>query len=148
MEHPESESIRLAMDQAWRDHHHARDQTWRALLVEVALAAGMVVLGVRIANPMPTVAAGVLLILSTAFGMWMTIHHRGIEIRKFMHIMNCEEALGLHKPDLIADVKLPRPISFWDAARIWKTNTSLFILRMHIVIALFGVLYIVAKMRY
>ncbi len=36
------ESIRLAMDQAWRDHHHARDQTWKALQIVVVLGAGLV----------------------------------------------------------------------------------------------------------
>jgi len=146
MERPESESIRLAMDQAWRDHHHARDQTWKTLWFEIALAAGMVAIDTQTANPTATLVAGILLILSTLCGMWITLHHRTVEIRKFTHILNCEEALGLHAPDLIAGVKLPGPITFWDAFMIWKTNTALFILRMHIAMALFGVLYVVARL--
>jgi hypothetical protein len=145
MGHPEPESIRLAMDQAWRDHHHARDQTWKTLQVEVALAAGMVVVGAQIASPAATVVAGLILIVAAMFGIQVTLHHRKVEIRKFTHIMDCEEALGLHKPDLISDVKLPGPFSFWDALKFWETNTALFILRMHIAIALFGILYVAAR---
>jgi len=145
MEHPEPESIRVAMDQAWRDHHHVRNQTWRTILVDLALAAGMVAVGVQFDSPAPAVAAGVLLVLCAMCGIGITLQHRQVEIRKFTHIMNCEEALGLHTPNLIADVKLPGPFTFWDALKFWKTNTLLFILRMHIAIALFGILYVTAK---
>lgn len=34
MKMPKNESVRIAMDQAWRDHHHARNQTWRALQMD------------------------------------------------------------------------------------------------------------------
>jgi hypothetical protein len=148
MEHAEPESIRLAMDQAWRDHHHVRDQTWRALPVELVLAAGMVVIGVQFDSPTPTVAAGALLVLCAMCSVGMTLQHRKVEIRKFTHIMNCEEALGLHTPGLIANVKLPGPFTVSDALKVWKTNTLLFILRMHIAIALFGVIYVIAKLWY
>jgi hypothetical protein len=148
MEHPEPESIRLAMDQAWRDHHHVRDQTWKTLYVEAAIAAGVVVVGAQIANSTATVVAGLMLIVAVMFGIQATLHHRKVEIRKFTHIMNCEEVLGLHGVDLIADVKLPGPFSFWDALKFWKTNTVLFILRMHIAIALFGILYVVSRLGY
>ena len=140
--HPEPESIRFAMDQAWRDHHHARDQTWKAVQAEIALAAGMVGVDVQFAKSGATIAAGALLLLATIFGMCISLHHRKLEIRKFKHIMNCEKALGLHRSDLISDVALPRPIRIWDIFLIWKTNTALFILRMHFSIAVFAVLFV------
>ncbi|MBW2737280.1 MAG: hypothetical protein JRE64_00235, partial [Deltaproteobacteria bacterium] len=42
MNDPDKESVIAAMDQAWRDHHHARDQTWKALQIEAVLGAGLV----------------------------------------------------------------------------------------------------------
>ena len=39
MEQPPSpESIRTAMSLAWSDHHHMREQTWKALQMEFVLA--------------------------------------------------------------------------------------------------------------
>ena len=35
------------------------------------------------------------------FGLWVTKNHRVLERREFIHIMNCEEWLGLHQDRLI-----------------------------------------------
>ena len=145
MKEPEQESIRMAMDQAWRDHHHARDQTWRAVQIEAVLAAGMVGVDFQLENVGATLAAGILVIISAMFGILISLHHRKLEIRKFTHIMNCEEALGLHQPNLISNVSLPSPINFWDAFRFQKMNTALFILRMHVAIMAFAIIFIVAR---
>jgi hypothetical protein len=40
-------------------------------------------------------------VFSACFGIWITLNHRKLERRKFIHIMNCEEVLGLHRDDLI-----------------------------------------------
>jgi len=135
------DSIRIAMDQAWRDHHHARDQTWKALQTEAALAAGIVGVHVQIKPPEATVGAAVLTLVAVVFGVGISLHHRRLEVRKFEHILHCEEALGLHGPGLISGVKLPTPIHLHDALRLTETNTALFILRMHLTIAAFAVLF-------
>jgi len=145
MQEPEQESIRMAMDQAWRDHHHARDQTWRAVQIEALLAAGIVGVDFQMENFGATLAAGILVIIAAMFGIMISLHHRKLEIRKFTHIMNCEEALGLHQPNLIDKVSLPSPITFWDAFRFRKMNTALFILRMHVAIMAFAAIFIVAR---
>ena len=145
MQEPEQESIRMAMDQAWRDHHHARDQTWRAVQIEALLAAGIVGVDFQMENFGATLAAGILVIIAAMFGIMISLHHRKLEIRKFTHIMNCEEALGLHQPNLIDKVSLPSPITFWDAFHFRKMNTALFILRMHVAIMVFAVIFIVAR---
>jgi hypothetical protein len=142
------ESIRLAMDLAWRDHHHMREQTWRALQVEAALAAGLVGIDWQIQNIYVTVATGILVMLASVYGVLITLHHRKGEIRKFTHILNCEEALGLHTDSLLPlkTTKLPTPLRFVDALNPRVQNTSAFILRMHTAILIFAVLYIVGRL--
>ncbi len=150
MDKPEPESIRLAMDQAWRDHHHARDQTWKAVHMEVILAVGLVTVDAQFHNPVVTTVAALLVILASVFGVWISLHHRKLERRKFRHILNCEEALGLHRDDLIPasgehGVALPAEIRFRDAFRLSVRNTAVFILRMHLAIMLFAILLVVAR---
>lgn len=142
------ESIRLAMELAWRDHHHMREQTWRALQVEAALAAGLVGIDWQIQNIYVTVAAGTLVMLASIYGVLITFHHRRGEIRKFTHIVNCEEALGLHADDLLPPdtIKLPKALKFIDALNPRVQNTSVFILRMHTAVMIFAVLYIVGRL--
>jgi hypothetical protein len=137
------DSIRAAMADAWRDHHHARDQTWHALQIEAAMAAGLLGVDVRLDQAGATLGAAMLTVMATVFGMGISLHHRKLEIRKFEHILNCERALGLHRADLISGVQLPGPVRLHDVLLIWKTNTALFILRMHFTIAAFAVLYAV-----
>ena len=143
-EESEGESIRMAMNQAWQDHHHTRDQTWKALQAELLICAGVIGINWQIQSFWITVSSGILLFIVTLCGIQITLRHRNkVELRKFDHIMNCEEALGLHRHDLISNVKRPEPISFWDAFRPEKANTALFILRMHIAIWVFSILFIV-----
>jgi hypothetical protein len=144
---PDLESIRLAMDLAWRDHHHMREQTWRALQIEAALAAGLVGVDWQLQNIYVTIATGILVVIASTFGVLITLHHRRGEIRKFTHIVNCEEALGLHRKDLLppSTTEIPKPIRFIDAFNPWIQNTSAFILRMHIAILVFAALYLVGR---
>jgi hypothetical protein len=98
---PSPEDLRAAMEAAWRDHHHARDQTWKLLAMVALLAVGLVVLDGRFANFWLTLCAGVLVILAAACAAEVTLSHRRLERRKFIHISNCEELLGLHRDDVI-----------------------------------------------
>ena len=76
MQELEQESIRLAMDQAWRDHHHARDQTWKAVQIEAVLAAGIVGVDFQLGNVGATIAAGVLVIIAAIFGITRQVVRR------------------------------------------------------------------------
>lgn len=140
---PDKESIRAVMDQAWRDHHHARDQTWRALQIEFLIVAAVVGVNWQIESPFAAAISGFLILFTALSGIQITLHHRNrVEITKFRHIMHCEEALGLHSPELIDGVTMPKPIKFWHVFAPWKGNTALFILRMHVVILVFSVLFL------
>ena len=141
----DNDSIQLAMDQAWRDHHHTRDQTWKALQIEFLVVAGLVGADWQLQSSLVTIVAAILVCIVTVSGIQITLRHRNsVEVRKFEHIMNCEEALGLHTDSLICGVKPPSPISILDAFNPRKGNTALFILRMHLAImaaALFVLLF-------
>ncbi len=133
------ESIRLAMDQAWRDHQHTRDQTWKALQIEFLIIAGIVGANWHLQSPVVTVVGAVFVLIVVLCGVQITLRHRNsVEIRKFTHILNCEEALGLHEEGLISGVGPPDKITVWDAFRLGKGNTTLFILRMHLAIMAFA----------
>ena len=151
---PDDATVRLAMDLAWRDHHHARDQTWRAVQIEAVLGAGLVAVDSRFQNATATSAAAVLVIVATLFGILISLHHRRLERRKFIHIMNCEEYLGLRRRDLIPSyeqdpdggVRRPEAFSLWAVLNPWRHSTAIFILRMHISIAVFGMIVLGARL--
>ncbi len=139
------ESIRAAMDQAWSDHQHTRDQTWRTLQIEAALAAGLVSIQAQFENEVATTAAAVLVIVAAISGFAISLHHRKVEIQKFSHILNFEKELGLLQPHLIDGVKPPSEIRLWDVFLFWKGNTALFIMRMHVAIMVFALLFALTR---
>lgn len=154
VDRPDDDSVRLAMELAWRDHHHARDQTWRAVQIEAVLGAGLVTVETQFRNPVATLAAATLVILAALFGILISMHHRTLERRKFIHIMNCEEHLGLRRRDLIPSyeddkdggVKRPETFSFWAVLNPHKHSTAIFILRMHISIMFFATIVLAARL--
>jgi len=150
----ENNTVRLAMDLAWRDHHHARDQTWKAVQIVAVLGAGLVTVDAQFGNPIATVAAAILVVLAAFFGILISLHHRELECRKFVHLMNCEEYLGLRRKDLIPSyeddkiggVMRPQTFSFWAVFNPRHGSTAIFILRMHLAIMLFAIIVLVTRL--
>jgi len=144
MQESSPESIRLAMDQAWRDHQHTRDQTWRALQIGFLISAGIIGINWKTQSIIVAIIAGILVLFAALSGIQITLRHRNnVEFTKFQHILNCEKALGLLRNDLISNAGLPSRISFWDSFRPKKGNTAIFILRMHVAILLFAILFLI-----
>lgn len=143
----ENESIRLAMNQAWTDHQHTRDQTWKALYIEFFIVLGVVGANWQFNSNLISIVSVVFVCIIVLFGIQITLRHRNsVEVRKFQHIINCEEALGLHSGNLITDVEKPVSISFWDAFHLKKGNTALFILRMHVSILGFALFILIFRL--
>jgi hypothetical protein len=137
-------SLELGMDLAWRDHHHARTQTWEGLKLEALLAIALIGVDItRVMSPAVPYIGSVLLFLLAISGLMITLHHRELERRKFRHIMHCEEALGLRK--YIDGVNPPAPIYIWDVFLFWKSNTILFIMRMHFTILVISLLFFLSS---
>ncbi len=144
-DHPSEETLRKQVELEWQDHIHTRGQTWKALEIVAVLVIALIGLDWQVHNPWATTVFGAIVLLAACFGMAITLHHREVERRKFTHILNIEEKLGLHEPDLLPDVSVPRPIHWIDVLCWWKSNTPLFILRMHLAICVFVVVYVVAR---
>lgn len=141
------ESIRQAMDEAWRDHQHTRDQTWKALQVEFALAVAVVGTAWKTDSTFVVICAALLVFVISVCSIQISLHHRNsVELRKFRHILNCEEALELHRPTLISGVKMPRSMKFGDVFRWRKANSAVFILRMHVAIMFFSLFILIWRM--
>jgi len=140
-------SIRQAMDEAWRDHRHTRDQTWKALQAEFFLAVAVVGAAWQTESTVVIVGAAILVFVVSLCCIQISLRHRNsVELTKFRHIMNCEEVLGLHRDDLISGVKMPKPMVFSDAFRWRKANSAVFILRMHVAIMLFSLFILIWRL--
>lgn len=152
------DSVLKGMEEAWLDHRHCRDQTWRSVTATIALAVGFVTLEMKVSDPLLTALAGVFVLASAFSGMLITRHHRTYEIRKFTHIMQCEYWLRLRELGLRQDKKefisksgllhwekrpesVPDDIAFFHIFLPWKQNTPLFLIRVHAAIFVFTLLY-------
>jgi len=144
-EKPTEKALLKMLDVQWQDHFQTRNQTWKALEVMAIVAVALVGLDWQVSDYRVTIGTAFLLALVAVFGMLITFHHRNnVEITKFKVIRSTEEQLNIADPDF----KPPRPIRLWDIFFLWKSNTSLFILRMQFVILLFAVGYLVLRLLY
>ena len=153
------------MELAWKDHHHARDQTWKTVQIVAVLGAGLLTIDLQYESLLATSLSGALVFFAALFGAGITWNHRKLERRKFIHLMNCEELLCLHRDDIIplksgkdwakdksqlvrdGAVSVPTLYSRWHIINPFKQNTSLFILRMHLAIMVFTLLIIFVRWR-
>ena len=150
---PNHEDIRMLMDQAWKDHHHTRNQTWRALQMVAALGVGLIGIDARYSNAYATTAAAVLLSIVAIIGIAITIRHAKVERAKMKTILNCEEKLGIFELELIEKTGLAviptAPQSVNELAKSlfypssWSVNS--FIAKMHACIILFALIFIIFR---
>ncbi len=139
------DSVLKLLEIEWQDHFHMRDQTWRTLQIEAALVLGLVGADLKFESLWVTGAIGLLIILSTMSGFMITLHHRRNQQFKFENIIRCEKWLGLIGPDLLVGVKPPVPFKWIALFHPARMNTPLFIMRMHLAIGLFVIVYVAAS---
>ncbi len=136
---PTEEAMLKLLEIQWQDHFHTRSQTWKALEITVLIAIVLVGLDWKIDNRLVTILVASLLAIVAMFGMQITLRHRNnSEITSFTIIQSVSKELAL----LDSRLELPKPIYWWDVFLFWKSNTPLFILRMHFVILLFAIGYL------
>jgi hypothetical protein len=140
---PTEAALLKLLDIQWQDHFQTRSQTWKALEITALIAVALVGLDWKIDNWLVTVVGACLLAIVALFGMQITIRHRNrVEVMKFNIIKSVGEELGL----VDSKLELPKPIQWWYVFLFWKSNTSLFILRMQFVILLFAIGYLVLRL--
>lgn len=126
----------------WQDHFQTRAQTWKALEITAVLAVALVGLDWQIDNRVITLGSAILLFIVAQFGVLITLKHRRVEITKFALIASLENQLGVADENLT----LPKPINWFSIFQIRKSNTPLFILRMHFIIQLFAISYCILRL--
>jgi hypothetical protein len=137
---PAPDSLRSAIDKAWWDIHHSRDQTWKALQIVVAMMAGMIAIDWQLTDARATLAAGALVIVAAVFGISVAYRHRRqVEEPQIKVIRECERLLGIAY--LYREMHEPRVMRWWDTLVIWRSSVSLFIMRMQIVLVVFACIY-------
>ena len=139
---PTKDVLLKMMEIQWQDHIQTRLQTWKSIEIAAIIAVALVGLDWRIDNPLITTVTAVLLMFVAYSGMHITLRHRIVEQNKFRIISSLEAQLGIADPE----VKPPKPISLWSIFKIHQSNTALFILRMHFVIFLFAVCYLIVRL--
>lgn len=138
---PSDETLLRCLDMEWQDHFQTRAQTWKALEIEGGLAAAMLGVNLLVDDRLPAIIGACLLIAASWFGAQITYRHREVERRKFAHIIEIEKQLGMVGPGRVFhDVRLPSRIYWYDPFVPWHASTPLFILRMHLILLVVGVL--------
>lgn len=139
------ENLMKLMEFQWQDHFQTRTQTWKSLEIAAILSVALIGMDWKIDKPLATAVASGLLFFVALFGMLITIRHRNrVERTKFRILGELGAQLGINDPDLA----LPDKIKWWQIFIIWKSNTSLFILRMHFMILLFAVCLFIFRIFY
>ena len=139
---PSEDTLRKMLEIQWQDHFQTRSQTWKALEITSILAVALVGFDWQVNNRIATIGGAILLFLVAQFGVLIPLKHRIVEATKFRKISELERELG------IADeiLKLPQPISWWSIFQFRKSNTPLFILRMHFAIQVFAIGYCIMRL--
>jgi hypothetical protein len=144
---PSEASLLKFMEMEWQDHFQTRVQTWRMIEIEALLAIALVGIDWQLDSILVTSCMATLLIILAFLGGRLTIHHRNsVEVRKITHIISIEKRLGMLTPDLFGDVTPPARIEGWRDAISMRSNTSLYILRLHMIIMAFAVLYLISRL--
>ncbi len=134
----------------WYDHIQTRSQTWRTLEIEAALVVAMIGIDWQIAATWATVVAALAVTLGGVSGALITKHHRNTESRKFENIIRLEEELegsvGAPFYTGASWVKCPAPLRWRDLINPKVVCTPMFILRMHVMMIVFGSIYGAAKL--
>ncbi len=138
----DKDSLLKMFETEWQDHFQTRRQTWQALQIAAVLTAAIVGIQWKVSEPLVGILSSVLLIGVSLFGMQITFRHRNsTEITKFTVISEIEKRLGFKSPQL----GIPEKIKIRDIFRFRKSNTTLFLLRMQMIIFLLGVIMLLVS---
>jgi hypothetical protein len=135
-----NDALLKVFETEWQDHFQTRVQTWKALEVAALLTVAIVGIQWKATHPLVGILSSILLIGVSLFGMQITFRHRNsVEIMKFSVIAKIEKRLGLKASCL----GVPGRITVLDIIKVWRSNTSLFLLRMQSIILLLGTIMLV-----
>ncbi len=134
------EAMVKCLEMQWQDHFQTRAQTWKSLQMDAVLAVALLGIDWRLQSTSATTIAAILLIVAALFGALITRHHRKVEILKLTAVQTLETMLGV---PAYGQFTPPEHNQLLDVVRFNKSNTSLFILRTHIIFMIFGIVYVI-----
>jgi hypothetical protein len=145
-EFPSDSTLQDQLQIQWQDHIQTRNQTWKSLQIQVAIFLAVIGSDIKLDDPMLLAPLGLILLLTTGFGVAATLHHRKAQIKKFQYIYLFEEKLELLNPGYMTGIYYPREFKWRTAFSIKEIATPTFILTMHLMILVFGVMYIALRL--
>lgn len=107
----------------WQDHFHMRDQSWKVLQYSILFFLGVVGLEIKQVDSSYLLLAYGAVILTSAIGLGVVLHHRRRQKEKFKIIKAHECELGI---DTLIKSVLDRAHTTW----IGRINTSTYIVVM------------------
>ena len=135
----EESKVQLIAHQ-WQDHFQTRAQTWKALEIAAILSVALIGIDWRIESVVAKFVAAILLGIISFLGGQITIRHRNeVEINKFTIMKELGQSLDIQD----SKFGIPEAIGWRSIFKLSHNSTSLFILRMHFVIFMLAVCYLV-----
>ncbi len=129
----------------WQDHFQTRAQSWKTLQVEIGLILGLVGADLKFNNIWITSVLGILVLFLSLSGFLVTLAHWRVQIRIFKDINAIEKALGLLNPKFLSQGHVPATFKWNDIINPKCSYVPIYILRLHIAVTLFIIIYIIAK---
>jgi disulfide bond formation protein DsbB len=144
MKYPDSATLRNQLNLEWQDFFQTRTQSWKSLEISSLLIVGLVGVGLKVNDIWVTLTIGAIVIYSAISGIFITLHHRDIQVTQNRHVLNLEKALHLHSIKLITRRSSPQRYKIIDIINPFKMSTPLFIIKMHLSIVCFTIIYVIA----
>jgi hypothetical protein len=141
---PSEGALTTALECTWQNHFQTREQSWKTLQINALLVIGFVGADIKIDNLWVTICLGFMVIIVALSGLSIAIHHRIGQRGRYKQIMNLEKQLGLLNENIISDVKLPKKFKVWHIFNPLESNTPLFMMRIHVIIIIFSIVYLIS----
>ncbi len=142
---PSKETLHNQLRIEWQDHFQTRAQSWKTLQMEIGLILGLIGADLKFDNIWITSVLGILILFSSLSGFLVTLAHWRVQIRIFKDINAIEKALGLLNSNFLGQGHVPATFKWNDIINPKCSYVPIYILRLHITIILFTLIYIVAK---
>jgi hypothetical protein len=139
----ENETLRNQLNIEWNDFFQSRTQSWKSLEVVSALFIGLVGAGFKIDNLKVTTTLGIIVIVAAILGFQITLHHRTVQLEQHERVIRLETELKL--TTVLKRKSEPKKYKIVDWINPFKMSTPLIIMKMHLIIISFVVIYLFYK---
>ncbi len=144
MSEPSETALLKMLEIEWQDHFHMRDQAWKTIQVQSAVAIALVGADIAFRSAGVSIVLSIILVVVSISGLLITWHHRNAQVIKFRHIIRIEEKLHLLSDDLL-DVVEPSAYKIRDILNPAVVSTPVFLLRIQVMLFVFSILFVLSS---